>query len=353
MPNNREIQLEACRIVFASETSSSLKISLGVQHESWMRDLIVSSEDITREARFGPIRSSAESMMSVVQIKGKRTLFENCESEAQLQSFVGARRVLGMGTISDQDLQNEACKIVIGLGKDCGVFPSDFVANWLVHLIGSSTGWLLGFKTRAQLLPGKVSPGFSFPLGVADRVGTSAPLEAPDTALGQPSETRPQYGNGMAFGEWKSISQGQGPDLNSFNQLTTDTSSFLQDARDPSSQFSSNFVPEAISMGETYTLETALEPSSKTLPSPTNFSPQGNVPPSPGPDNNAMALDGPPAWSGVKANYAFFNDANFHRWLTTELRRWVAATMSPNNPNCHVPSDQELQHQARFIVFEE
>ncbi|KAF6833952.1 C2H2 type zinc finger domain-containing protein [Colletotrichum plurivorum] len=353
MPNNREIQLEACRIVFASETSSSLKISLGGHHESWMRDLIVSSEDITREARFGPIRSSAESMMSVVQIKGKRTLFENCESEAQLQSFVGARRVLGMGAISDQDLQNEACKIVAGLGKDCGVFPSDFVANWLVHLIGSSTGWLFGFKTRAQLLPGKESAGFSFSLGNIDRSGGSAPLEAPSTALSQPGDSRPQYDNCMAFDDWKSLSRGQGPDINSFNQLTTDPRSLLQDAGDPSSQLSSNFVPAALPMGETYAMETALEPSSEMLPSPINVGPQGNVPPSPGLDNNGMALDFPPAWSGVKANYAFFNDANFHRWLTTELRRWVAATMSPNNPNCHVPSDQELQHQARFIVFED
>lgn len=49
----------------------------------------------------------------------------------------------------------------------------------------------------------------------------------------------------------------------------------------------------------------------------------------------------------------FLNDANCYRRLARELGRWVAATMSPNNPNSHVPSDAELQHQARWILYDE
>lgn len=49
----------------------------------------------------------------------------------------------------------------------------------------------------------------------------------------------------------------------------------------------------------------------------------------------------------------FLNDANCYRRLARELGRWVAATMSPNNPNSHVPTDAELQHQARWILYDE
>jgi hypothetical protein len=49
----------------------------------------------------------------------------------------------------------------------------------------------------------------------------------------------------------------------------------------------------------------------------------------------------------------YLNDANCYMRLARELKKWIASTMSPNNPNCHVPTDEELQHQARWIVYEE
>lgn len=41
------------------------------------------------------------------------------------------------------------------------------------------------------------------------------------------------------------------------------------------------------------------------------------------------------------------------RHLTKELYRFVAMCMSPNNPNRHVPSDEELQYQARWVDYDE
>ncbi|EXL40796.1 hypothetical protein FOCG_16740 [Fusarium oxysporum f. sp. radicis-lycopersici 26381] len=43
----------------------------------------------------------------------------------------------------------------------------------------------------------------------------------------------------------------------------------------------------------------------------------------------------------------FLTDANCYRRLFRELTRFVSSAMSPNNPNCHVPTDAEIQHQAR------
>jgi hypothetical protein len=47
----------------------------------------------------------------------------------------------------------------------------------------------------------------------------------------------------------------------------------------------------------------------------------------------------------------FLNDANCYRRLKKELRRWLLATTSPHNPARHVPSDAEIQHQARWIIY--
>ncbi|EOA84566.1 uncharacterized protein SETTUDRAFT_136488 [Exserohilum turcica Et28A] len=46
------------------------------------------------------------------------------------------------------------------------------------------------------------------------------------------------------------------------------------------------------------------------------------------------------------------DDTNFYRVFESDMRRWAASTLSPKNPNCHVPSDEEIQHQARWIMFD-
>ncbi|KAE9577739.1 hypothetical protein CGMCC3_g6194 [Colletotrichum fructicola] len=337
MPDNKEIQLEACRIIFASEISSSLEYDIGALHASWVRDLITSSDEITRKARFGPIRSVAESMMSVLQIKGKRSLFEHCPCETQLQSFVDARSVLGLGIITDLELQNEASKIVLGMGKECGVSPSDFVANWLINLIGSSTDWLTGFRARKRLpfpeSPAK-SPIQQLQSTFGDQGGSfNEPL---------PQDTTDRIGLSTHDGCFN-------------NLLNEESSSFLSQLGDLDPAFTSDLESAALALGMDSHAPASLVPSPDAVPSPSgvnaNAPRKGRV--SPGMKEDKMDLELPPAWSRVKANYAFFNDANFNRWLALELRRWVAATMSPNNPNCHIPTDQELQHQARFIVFED
>ncbi|KAF4988183.1 hypothetical protein FDECE_15159 [Fusarium decemcellulare] len=49
----------------------------------------------------------------------------------------------------------------------------------------------------------------------------------------------------------------------------------------------------------------------------------------------------------------FQDDSNCYRRLTRELSGFVSSALSPHNPARHVPSDEELQHQARWIMFEE
>ncbi|EWY87485.1 hypothetical protein FOYG_11681 [Fusarium oxysporum NRRL 32931] len=49
----------------------------------------------------------------------------------------------------------------------------------------------------------------------------------------------------------------------------------------------------------------------------------------------------------------FINDNNSYRRLKRELSRFVMTTMSPNNPNRHIPSDDELKYQARWILYDD
>ncbi|KAF5677444.1 homeobox 4 [Fusarium circinatum] len=60
-----------------------------------------------------------------------------------------------------------------------------------------------------------------------------------------------------------------------------------------------------------------------------------------------------PATVAGQAGAFFLTDTNCYRRLFRELRRFVTSIMSPNNPNCHVPTDAEIQHQARCIIFDD
>ncbi|KAG8668027.1 hypothetical protein FPOAC2_10213 [Fusarium poae] len=58
--------------------------------------------------------------------------------------------------------------------------------------------------------------------------------------------------------------------------------------------------------------------------------------------------------SPVPSNQKVFslNDGNLYRGLTRDLTRYVARTISPLNPTSHVPTDEELQYQARWIEYD-
>lgn len=273
MPENSTMQLEACRIIFASEVLSTVQ---DVSPASWLRDLIMlSSRQIANEAKFGPLRLRNESRFSVLKINGRDNLFELCPLEAQLWTFVKAKEAIGVA-VTDENIQEEASKIVNYM-EQTSKTPSDVFANWLITLIYADTDWLQSFKTRAS----STQP----PLGI----DTFAP--SPGLNLGYDSAPvlRPA-------------------------PLRMQTAPSTTDANLP------NVHVDLATYHLVRGLDTPLD------------------------ENNLF----PPARSRM-----FINNANFFSWLVRDLARWVTATMSPNNPNCHIPTDEELQHQARCIVYDE
>jgi hypothetical protein len=69
--------------------------------------------------------------------------------------------------------------------------------------------------------------------------------------------------------------------------------------------------------------------------------------------NHMPAVSAPLIESSERQDLASYHleDTNFYRGFLPDLKRWVAATMCPQNPNFHVPSDAEIQHQARWLLY--
>ena len=261
-PDARTLQLEACRIIFASNALSDTGPSTSQRDdgESWLRDIIMSNSDIATEALFGPLRTPSEGI-STLRICGRNHLFERCPLETQLRAFAQAKADASVG-LPDWTLQQEACEIIRRI-EDAPNATLEGFAGWLIHAIGVNNIWLSAFKLRTSLPSDNQNPPAAFPAQPIDDQGLLAP----------------------------------------FSMEPSSIAGLLEDP-----------------------FQTTVHGPSPLVPTPGL------------PDNHSrshMAMG-----------------TNFYRLFANDLRRWVLATMSPSNPGCHVPSDAEIQHHARWIIYE-
>jgi hypothetical protein len=291
LPTNDVIQLEACRIIFAADASVDTAIHTDsmAHKESWLRDLVMSSPDLARQARFGPIKTASESRHSSLKINGKDYIFEHCPLEAQLRAFVLEQNITG-GLFNDAQLQTQMCEIVRQMER-ISLTPSDMFANWIFKGIYSGPEWLRDFKSRA---------------GISDAADIS----------GLTSDIQSQH----IMDEWTQLTH-QPPSPFDTGQTTSsphDGPSLFDDEE----LWRHSAAMNTSTNSATSNIEVAVPIISSTI-FDMNDRPRVLLP----------------------------DDTNFHRVFESEIRRWVAATMSPKNPNCHVPTDEEIQHQARWIMY--
>ena len=340
IPTSEEIQFDACRIVFAAEVPAYR----GAECGSWLRDLIVSAGEIVHRAKLSPLRSPTESRLAFLKIIGQDHPFEGCPHEARLQEFARSRPG---APLTDGELQQEACRIIQHMESD-SASPTDIPATWLLELARSSTAWLSAFRQRAGL-------------GQTD----SSPVP-------QPSVTDPSMIDLILHNynelerrltEHVEILRGHG--------IEPDDANLRQQALRLINEFDNDEWKEAAAKNHSWLARFKR----RHLPWSSIYSP----PEAPGtscatddrtqkkvictsgfPDSNQALVSkaGGPNQPirptiNAKPGLYFLNDPNFDRWVARELARWVAATMSPHNPNRHVPTDEELQHQARWIMYEE
>jgi hypothetical protein len=292
LPTNNVIQLEACRIIFAADASvdtADHTDSMG-HRESWIRDLVMSSPELARQARFGPIKTASESRHSSLKINGKDYIFEHCPLEAQLRAFVLEQSILA-GTLNDAQLQTQMCEIVRQMERT-SLTPSDMFANWIFKGIFSGPEWLCDFKSRAGISDAVVLPSLT-------------------------SNIQPQH----IMDEWTQLAQ---QPLSPFDPgRTTSSPDHLQ----------SLFDDEEL-WRHSASMDTGMKSATFDINAPV-------------PITNSTIFD-----MNDRPRVLLPDDTNFHRVFESDIRRWVAATMSPKNPNCHVPTDEEIQHQARWIMYD-
>lgn len=309
-PSDAEIQHEACRVIFSADVLSKRPTA---DASSWVRDLVMSSKEITQDAMFRTVRGQAENLMTSLRINGKDSVFENCRLERQLREYY-SNELLNQRQVTDSDLQFEADRILRRTEHEFDL-PSDEFSNWFLRLVYNSTEWLEDFKQRALS---------------AEAQNTTTD----DVTLlleGSNMELFTQDGDEMLEKYLTNLPQefGQEPNTHS-NQTAT--------RRECDGQ-----------------LNRALERETASKITAMDFTTGGSTAASSASPVPFEMNSRPVSRSGLrKANPPhLLNDANAYRRLARGLARFVAATTSNHNPNKHVPSDKEIQHHARCLEFDE
>lgn len=346
MPRSEELQFDACRIIFAAEIPSFR----GDQSSSWLRDLIMSSERIMQRAKLSPLRSATESRLTFLQIIGKENPFESCPFEARLMEFVQNSPA---GSLGDLELQQEACRILQHMERESSS-PADIPATWLLELARSSTSWLRDFRQRAN-----------FPRLDVSSFSGSTEQTAIDAIINNYNELEEKLAEHIEILK----SHGIDPDDDALRQqalriisefdneewkaAAAENHSWLSRFKRRHLPWSNVYVPSSTSktaagspatFGDRYSdYPATMRPNVAQ-----DFEEKARFP------SAKQPSDLPQIWPpNGKIGHYVLNDPNFDRFVARELARWVAATMSPHNPNQHLPTDHELQHQARWIMYEE
>ncbi|KAB5572479.1 C2H2 type zinc finger-containing protein [Coniochaeta sp. 2T2.1] len=343
MPTDEQLQLEACRIIYGADILSKKDVSTA---PSWLRDLLLSSENVAQQAKMAPIRRHNDSRIDKLRINGKDNIFEDDPMERQLREYVNSRNVLGLTSL-DTELQDEACNI-LGRLEEMSGNASDEIANFLVRLVLRSTDWLSGFRKRTSLPRSEdimdVNTRSKDPMTIDSTIHNYSRLEAELSAFARAciaTGSVPSDADLQAHAR-QIIYDCDDP----WNQTAADNANWLAGFKQrhlhlPSVNSPMNNSPSSFGPAGSYPLN---QPSNSASPS----SALTGIAAAPTPGSNGSGSAMPP----VKLPPFFLNDANCFRRLARELSRWVASTMSPNNPSCHIPTDEEIQHQARWILYD-
>jgi hypothetical protein len=389
-PTDHDLLLEARQIYKSLDGAAKGRRYRGI---SWLRDLFM-----TGTSHVGPKNSERADLMGF-QSNPTCGSGRCCPNESKLREFVASRIAIASPPTT-AELQAEACRILTE-AEQTSSFPCEPALTWFTHLITSSSDWLDDFRRRVNL-PLK----FDLSLGdtcLADGehydIYNSAHLEKglilyvnsctemgvdPPTSADLQRQARllvfgvddPQYSTLADDPTW----------LDQFKRRYDHTTHAAEPRTDqlliPEMQNMYAAMPSSIT-------DISLSPSP---PLPTDTTLHWDLSPSPSsgssnPQAKETAYDpmasrvtefvrlslphytqnmdisnptlnpnpqsaSPDGYKAGPRRY-FFSDANCYRRLMFELSRFVASCISVNNPNPHVPSDEELQRQARWILYDD
>ncbi|UPK93409.1 hypothetical protein LCI18_004344 [Fusarium solani-melongenae] len=324
-PTDVQSQLEACRVIFASEASSDKRVT---PPQSWLRDLIMSSEPIAQQARYGPLRSPPENRLATLKINGKAHLFQDCPMEQSLQGYTSSSGL----EVSDEGLQNQVCRIILEAER-ASASPCDVFSSWLLRQARFSPEWLCRFRQRTFDTRDRYNTDITTRGSLSGKaiMDFNEDPKTSDVNL-DVAHMEDKRDDGIVESRLAHI-QGD---------LVEQTEISLPQSPNPAWQYQNQSSEPWLS------LDVVSSNVSGDLPgqprSPNEQSPGCSLTR----QTSSIQRDG-------KSHPALFlsNDTSSYSRLARELSRFVKSTTSPNNPFQHVPTDEELQHHARCILYDD
>lgn len=260
--------------------------------------------ETANEARLLPLQQIAKSRLSQLKINGKRSIFDHCGLESELRRLLLTQNDQ-RAIMCDDKLQDEAASILLR-AETCSPKPSKYCADFLIRAVLTSKLWIEPFRRRLRPLSN---------VSVEYEAGYT-PLDA-NACITSCLE-----------------------DSNVTNSLhveaagTVEAGDLVLNEEDKSQAIGRVSLPGSNSVHPSNVDEENANPNQQ--PSFTVMRTSGNT-------NIRQDIHGP----------FLLNDHNSYTRLAAGLSRFVGATMSPNNPNRHVPTDEELRYQARWMWFNE
>jgi hypothetical protein len=252
---------------------------------------MMSSDEVLEKARLRPVGTWSKSRITDLNINGKSTIFQDCSLEKQLQFYAKTHLTQGYET-TDQNFRQWACDIVDHM-EALSSTPSELFSGWLHRLINSSTKCFQAFKQRVEFI-------------------ASEPLESQDIFPLQ------------------HVSDIDSADLSPVSKLGLEGAHFGD--------------------GPLFELPYVGRFLNNAYPAPMMASAMAKSRHSTSPGIVTHDQSGP---RRLNASSFFLSGNSSYERLSNELSRYVKCTMSLHNPTSHTPTDEELQHQARWIVYNE
>lgn len=304
--------------------------------------MIFDNDVLASQAQILPLRMPDERRLRSLEIMREKPIFADCPLEQQLSRFVlSSPRA---DRISENELQEEACAIITRMHQRLAMLSTDIVFNWLMELAWSSTSWLAPFKQR--VCPPSPEYGEVWPTCVTsafEHIPHISTLSATDLSSRRDS-------SGKLSPNWGLYSECKGGGIGSSQALTALERQSCYATAYPSPP-ATNIVPSSHStvpciVQNQCSVGNDLHDMDADI-SPTRQS-SGRIPAN-------RQLDKMLGESGASvqrgAAMHLIHDPNFDKWLGRQLSLWVMVIMSPNNPCCHIPSDYEIQHYARCLLY--
>ena len=337
-PSDLEIQSEACRIVHvadlvtASERPGNSQFIPDPANASWLRDLVTASPEVVLRSMNGMVGGQHANRLSTLRVNGKEDIFEGCGLERQLKA-VGLR-IMGLQSglpIPDEVLQANAARIVRQAEEQSNA-PCDVVAEWLQRMIFASTDWLKGIRSR--IAESRATKEIA-------SLGETSDWAFPEISTLDKSQEGFSQGPGSGIDSHALVAAHPHSELTSGDEIT-DSLWDLDLSTDapvvPTSNHTSSHVSSIYPFAGDY---------APYIPQPLDA-----IFHAPHQIKHTTDRLTVPAATPVFPQY-FPNDANASSRVARDLARFVAAALSDKNPNRHLPTDEEIQYQARWFEFNE